>query len=330
VRRACEEGRHRITVLDALTYAGNPENLAGLEASAGYRFVHGSICDASAVASAMEGCEAVINLAAETHVDRSIRDARAFLDTNVGGVHVLLEAVRERGIRLVHVSTDEVYGSVGEGRVKEDASLSPSSPYAASKAAGDLLVYAYVRTYGVDAVVTRCGNNYGPRQFPEKLIPLLITEAMEDRDLPLYGDGLQVRDWIHVEDHCRALETILERGQRGAVYHVSAGCEVTNRDVCALVLGELGKPWSLVRHVLDRPGHDRRYALDAGRLRSELGWHPQVEFAKGLRQTVEWYRQNRGWWERVKTGSYSRYYAETYGHRLADAARPRATGKTHD
>ena len=326
VRQTCANGHDAVTVLDALTYAGNPENLAGLEISPGYRFVHGSICDADIVATAIAGCDAVVNFAAETHVDRSIRDARAFLDTNVDGVQVLMDAARERGIRFVQVSTDEVYGSIDVGRVTESHALAPSSPYAASKGAADLLVAAYVRTFGLNAVTTRCGNNYGPRQFPEKLIPLFITEAMEDRALPLYGDGLNVRDWIHVEDHCRALRLILERGATGAVYHVSAEIEVANRDLCSLILSELGKPWSLIRHVADRPGHDRRYALDASRLRGELGWEPTIGFEDGIRSTIEWYQQNRAWWARVKSGAYREYFEDMYGKRLAATAPVQETG----
>ncbi len=220
----------------------------------------------------------------------------------------------------MHVSTDEVYGSLGpDGLFSETSPLDPSSPYAASKAAADLLVGAYVRTYGIDAVITRCSNNYGPYQFPEKLIPLFVTNALDDRELPLYGDGLAVRDWIHVEDHCEAIRAVLERGSRGVVYNISAGDERINRDVSALILAHLGKPLSLVRYVEDRPGHDRRYALDATRIRTELGWSPRISFEDGLTSTIDWYIANRDWWERVRSGEYLDYYERHYGRRLAGA-----------
>jgi dTDP-glucose 4,6-dehydratase len=328
VRALVDRGRDDVVVLDALTYAGNPENLAGLEASGRYRFVHGSIGDEAVVADAIDGCDAVINVAAETHVDRSIDEPGVFLDTNVQGPRVLMDAVRARGGRFVQVSTDEVYGDLEERPpATEDSPLAPSSPYAASKAAADLLVGSYCRTYGLDAVVTRCGNNYGPRQFPEKLVPLFITNALEDRELPLYGDGLNVRDWIHVEDHCAGILAALERGRAGRIYNISAGCTLANREVCRTLLELLGKPQALVRKVADRPGHDRRYALDAGRIRAELGWKPQVPFAEGLAATVDWYRVEREWWQRVKSGEYRRFYDKLYGDRLkADRAAPPKPG----
>jgi dTDP-glucose 4,6-dehydratase len=317
VRTLVDRGRDDVVVLDALTYAGNLENLAGLEASGRFDFVHGSIRDEVAVANAIDGCDAVVNVAAETHVDRSIDEPGVFLDTNVQGPRVLMDAARARRVRFVQVSTDEVYGDIGDREpATEDSPLAPSSPYAASKAAADLLVAAYCRTYGLEAVVTRCGNNYGPRQFPEKLIPLFITNALDDRELPLYGDGLNVRDWIHVEDHCAGIIAALERGRAGWVYNISAGCTLTNRDVCRRLLDLLGKPEGLVRRVADRPGHDRRYALDAGRIRTELGWQPRIPFAEGLAATVDWYRVEREWWERVKTGEYRTFYARLYGDRL--------------
>jgi dTDP-glucose 4,6-dehydratase len=317
VRQAALEHGDRVTVLDALTYAGNLENLSGVETSPAYRFVHASICDEQAVAAAADGVDAIVNFAAETHVDRSLHTPDVFLETNVRGPRVLMDAALRAGARLVQVSTDEVYGSIeGEGRFGEDAPLAPSSPYAASKAAADLLVAAYRTSYGLDAVVTRCGNNYGPRQFPEKLIPLFITNAVANEPLPLYGDGLNVRDWIHVEDHCRAIRLVMERAPSGAIYNVSAGEERTNREICDLILGALGKPWDLVRFVEDRPGHDRRYALDASRLMHDLGWKAQVDLDEGLAATVAWYRDNRGWWERVKSGEYRRFYEQQYGRRL--------------
>jgi len=318
-----------VVVLDALTYAGNLENLAALKTAESFRFVHGSICDPDAVAAAVEGCEAVVNFAAESHVDRSLHDPDVFLETNVRGPRILMAAALRAGARFVQVSTDEVYGSLGAtGRFTESSPLAPSSPYAASKAAADLLVGAYRASYGLDAVVTRCGNNYGPRQFPEKLIPLFITNAMDDQPLPLYGDGLNVRDWIHVDDHCRAIRLVMERGMNGAVYNVSADTERTNREMCDAILRELGKSWDLVRYVADRPGHDRRYALDSSRLRQELGWKPSVELETGLRTTIDWYRENRGWWERVKSGEYRTFYERQYGTRLATATKRKPEGRS--
>jgi dTDP-glucose 4,6-dehydratase len=319
-RQAVLDHGDEVVVLDALTYAGNLENLTTLEGAKNYRFVHGSICDANVVAAAVEGCAAVVNFAAESHVDRSLQDPDVFLETNVRGPRILMAAALRAGARFVQVSTDEVYGSLGAtGRFTESSPLAPSSPYAASKAAADLLVGAYRTSYGLDAVVTRCGNNYGPRQFPEKLIPLFITNALDDQSLPLYGDGLNVRDWIHVDDHCRAIRLVMERGVDGAVYNISADTERTNREMCEAILRELGKSWGLVRYVADRPGHDRRYALDSSRLRSELGWMPSIELETGLRSVIAWYRDNRGWWERVKSGEYRTFYEKQYGARLAAA-----------
>jgi len=319
-RQAVLEHGDEVVVLDALTYAGNLENLVELKASPQFRFVHGSICDPDAVSRAIEGCGAVVNFAAESHVDRSLRDPDLFLETNVRGPRILMTAALCASARFVQISTDEVYGSLGEtGRSDEASPLAPSSPYAASKAAADLLVGAFRTSYGLDAVITRCGNNYGPRQFPEKLIPLFVTNAIDDQPLPLYGDGLNIRDWIHVEDHCRAIRVVLERGAGGAVYNISAEFERTNRAICAMVLQHLGKSWDLVRHVADRPGHDRRYALDPGRLRRELGWEPTIDLETGLAATIRWYLENRGWWERVKSGEYRRFYELQYATRLADA-----------
>jgi len=320
VRRTLEGSRDGVVVLDALTYAGNMENLAGLEASGRFRFVKGSICDATAVERAVDGCDAVVNFAAESHVDRSIDDPAIFIETNVQGPRALMEAAAKRAIRFLQVSTDEVYGSLGaDGLFTEDSPLEPSSPYAASKAAADLLVSAYRTTFGLDAVITRCGNNYGPRQFPEKLIPLFITNAMADRELPLYGDGMNVRDWIHVEDHCDAIRVVLDRGESGRIYNISATGERTNRAICDRILSVLDKPQSLVRFVADRPGHDRRYALDAQRIRTELGWRPRIDFDRGIEETVRWYAQNRSWWERIKSGEYLDYYDRMYATRLREA-----------
>jgi len=308
-----------VVTLDLLTYAGNLANLAVLEDSPRHRFVRGDVADPKAVESIMRGgFDAVVHFAAESHVDRSIEDASAFVRTNVVGTQVLLDGARHHGVsRFVHVSTDEVYGSLGrEGRFREDSPLRPTSPYAASKAAADLLVLAANRTYGFPAIVTRCSNNYGPYQFPEKIIPLFITNALEDAPLPLYGDGLHVRDWIYVEDHCAALHTILTGGRVGEIYNIGAGVELSNRELTAAILKELGKPESLVRYVADRPGHDRRYAIDATKLRGELGWAPASTHGECLAATVRWYQDNRPWWEAVKKGAYRDYFERMYRVRL--------------
>jgi dTDP-glucose 4,6-dehydratase len=263
--------------------------------------------------------DAVINFAAESHVDRSILDPEAFLVTGVIGVHVLLEACRAATTRprFLQVSTDEVYGHIETGTAAEDAPLAPRSPYAAAKAAGELLVHSYVVTHGVDAVVTRGANTYGPYHHPEKLIPLFITNALDDRPLPLYGDGLQRRDWLYVADHAAAIDFVLRHGDGGATYNVAGDAERTNRDVAALLLDRLGKPWSLVREVEDRPGHDRRYAMDGARLR-ELGWRPSVAFEDGLGSTIEWYRANEAWWRAARSGDWDDWYERQYGRRLAN------------
>jgi dTDP-glucose 4,6-dehydratase len=267
-----------------------------------------------------EKVDAIVNFAAETHVDRSLLDSAPFLRTNVDGTRVLLDGAYRLGIaRFLQVSTDEVYGSLGpsDPPFTEEHPLQPNSPYAASKAAADLLVRAYHKSYGVPALITRCGNNYGPYQFPEKFLPLFITNALEDRPLPLYGDGLQIRDWIHVEDHARALLQVLENGRIGETYNVSAGGEQTNLHMAQWVLSLMGKPASLLRSVTDRPGHDRRYGIDASKLRRELGWQPRIALDSGLRATIEWYQAQRGWWERIKSGEYRNYYAQQYAARLA-------------
>ncbi len=312
----------RITVLDKLTYAGNETNLAPVvedaEQAARFRFVRGDIADAALVGELVADVDAIVNAAAETHVDRSILDPQAFLVTNVLGVHALLEAVRaqDRPIRFVQVSTDEVYGSVAEGQSTEDDRLRPRSPYAASKAAGELLVRSYHVTYGLDAVVTRGSNTYGPYHHPEKLIPLFITNALDDRPLPLYGDGLQRRDWLHVTDHAAAIDFVLRHAPAGETYNVAGGTEMANRDTVALLLELLGKPWSLVRHVEDRPGHDRRYAMDGTKL-AALGWTPRVAFAEGLANTVAWFRQHEAWWRAARDDDWDAYYERQYGRRLA-------------
>jgi len=309
----------RVVNLDKLTYAGNPENLADLAGHPGYRFAHGDIADGTLVGQLLreERVEAVMHLAAESHVDRSILAPAVFIETNVRGTQVLLEAVRELGVRrFVHVSTDEVYGSLGpEGLFTEETPLAPTSPYSASKAGSDLLALAYARTFQLPVVVTRCSNNYGPYQFPEKLIPLMIANALRDLPLPVYGDGQNVRDWIHVEDHCRGLLAALERGRAGEVYNFGAASERKNLQIVRLVLERLGKPESLIRHVTDRPGHDRRYAIDSAKAARELGWAPRRKFEEALADTVTWYLDHRPWWERILSGEYTRYYAQQYGGR---------------
>jgi dTDP-glucose 4,6-dehydratase len=315
----------RITVLDKLTYAGNEANLAPVrsdsEQAARLQFVRGDIADRAAVEPLVAGADAVVNFAAESHVDRSILDPEAFLVTGVIGVHVLLEAVRaqERPIRFVQVSTDEVYGSVERGHSKETDALAPRSPYAAAKAAGELLARSYAVTYGTDVVVTRGSNTYGPYQHPEKLIPLFVTNAIDDQPLPLYGDGRQRRDWLHVADHAGAVDHVLRHGASGEVYNIPGGTELENVEVVRLLLERLGKPWSLVRRVEDRPGHDRRYAMDGSRL-AALGWTNRVTFVDGLAATVEWFRANDAWWRAIKTGDWSSYYDRQYGARLANSS----------
>jgi dTDP-glucose 4,6-dehydratase len=306
--------------LDALTYAGNLENLAEVEDDPRYTFVHGDITDVDAMLRLFDGHkpDAVMHLAAESHVDRSILDASAFIRTNVTGTQVLLDIARaqDKPVRFLHVSTDEVYGSLGEtGYFTEETPLAPNSPYSASKAGSDLLVRAAFHTHGMDVVTTRCSNNYGPYQFPEKLIPLMIVNAMEDAELPVYGDGMNVRDWLYVRDHARALIAVLEGGKAGEVYNIGGHNEKPNIEIVRTILSELGKPESLIRFVTDRPGHDRRYAIDAGKIERELGWTPEHTFEEALPKTVEWYRNHPEWTERVRTGAYREYYEQQYGAR---------------
>ena len=320
----------RITVLDNLTYAGNRANLKSVEddpeQASRFGFIAGDIAEPTTVDPLARDVDAIVNFAAESHVDRSILDPELFLRTGVIGVHVLLEALRretERAAagersrpRMVQVSTDEVYGSVDSGFSDETTAFEPRSPYAAAKAAGDLLVNSYFSTYGLDVVVTRGSNTYGPYQHPEKLVPLFLTNALDDQELPLYGDGLQRRDWLHVSDHADAIDFVLRNGQAGQAYNVPGGCERTNREIVKLLLDSLGKPWSLVRSVEDRLGHDRRYAMDGARLAS-LGWTPSVVVEEGLRDTVDWYRANEDWWREARAGSWLGYYERQYGSRLA-------------
>jgi dTDP-glucose 4,6-dehydratase len=314
----------RITVLDKLTYAGNEANLAPVrddpEMAGRFRFVRGDIADPEVVAPIVAEADAILNFAAESHVDRSILDPEAFLRTGVIGVHVLLEAARAAAHRprLVQVSTDEVYGSVEQGHSVETDALAPRSPYAAAKAAGEQLVRSYVVTYGLDAVITRGSNTYGPYHHPEKLIPLFITNAIDDQPLPLYGDGLQRRDWLYVADHAGGIDHVLRRGMAGEIYNIPGGVEMANRDVVRLLLERLGKPWSLVRHVEDRPGHDRRYAMDGSKL-AALGWRPATSFEEGLARTVDWFVANEPWWRAARSGDWDAYYERQYGSRLRSA-----------
>jgi dTDP-glucose 4,6-dehydratase len=313
-----------ITVLDKLTYAGNLANLEpvrlGRERAGRLRFVAGDIADPAVVGPLVDEADAVLNFAAESHVDRSILDPEAFLRTGVIGVHVLLEAVRrqDRPVRFLQVSTDEVYGTLGpdEALWTESSRLAPRSPYAAAKAAGELLAGSYTATYGVDTVITRGSNTYGPYQHPEKLIPLMVTNALHDEPLPMYGDGDQRRDWLNVSDHARGVDFVLRHGASGEAYNLPGGTELPNREVIRRLLDHLGKPWSLVRSVPDRPGHDRRYAMDGAKL-AALGWTPHVPFEVGLPETLDWYAANEAWWTAVKDGDWDAYYQRQYGERLA-------------
>jgi len=314
------KGSESIVVVDSLTYAGNLESLAPVENNDSFHFVKADITDADAMQQIFETHkpQAVVHFAAESHVDRSISGPRVFTETNVLGTQVLLDASRTQGVeRFVMVSTDEVYGSLGkEGLFTESSPLKPSSPYSASKAAADLLALAYSHTYGLDVMVTRCSNNYGPLQFPEKLIPLMVINALHDEPLPVYGDGMQVRDWIHVLDHNAAVDAVLEKGKSGEVYNIGAENERANVDIVRHILKHLDKPETLIRNVADRPGHDRRYAIDPTKIERELGWKPAKDPKVALDETIDWYVNNREWWERVRSGDYQTYYAKQYANRL--------------
>jgi len=303
----------RVTVLDKLTYAGNPANLEDLKGNPRYVFLKGDIASKTDVERAMEGgVDILMNFAAETHVDRSIGDPEGFIRTDIYGAYTLLEAARERKVKaFVQISTDEVYGSVASGQSRETDALMPSNPYSASKAAADRLAYSYFATYRLPVFISRASNNFGPRQYPEKVIPLFVTNALSDEPLPLYGDGQNVRDWLYVTDHCAALDVMLERGTPGEVYNIGGGSERRNIEITEMILDRLGKPRTLLRHVQDRPGHDRRYALDCSRIKA-LGWSPRVRFEEGLERTVSWYAENRAWWQPIKTGDYLSYYRAHY------------------
>jgi dTDP-glucose 4,6-dehydratase len=313
---------HTIINLDKLTYAGNLENLRDLEGLPSYAFVKGDICDKKLVQDI--DFDAIINFAAESHVDRSILDAYPFLQTNVIGTQSLLEAAKKRNCRMLHVSTDEVYGSIRQGLFTENSPISPNSPYAASKASSDLLVRAYHETFGMDLIVTRCSNNYGPYQFPEKLIPLVISHALQGKAIPVYGDGQNVRDWIHVLDHCKAVDRIFHSAKAGEVYNIGGRNEQKNIDIIKSLLtaiaGKTGMDrdglFKLITFVTDRPGHDRRYAIDPAKIETNIGWRPETGFEQGLAGTVDWYLANRPWWNRIISGEYREYYKNQYGDRL--------------
>lgn len=308
---------YHVTVLDKLTYAGNLDNLLDVQDNPRYRFVKGDICDQPLVDELVPQCQVVVNFAAESHVDRSLLDPGAFLRTDVQGTYVLLEAARCHGVELfLQVSTDEVYGSIPEGSFLEADPLSPSSPYAASKAGGDLLALAYHTSFGLPVIITRSSNNFGPYQYPEKFIPLFITNAIDSEPLPIYGDGLQVRDWLYVLDNCRAIDLVIHEGSPGEVYNIGAGNEWVNIEVAKLILRLLGKPKDLMRHVTDRPGHDRRYSVDCTKVRA-LGWAPSRSHEAAMEESVQWYLDNQWWWRKIKSGEFMAYYRQNYGERLA-------------
>ncbi len=324
-----EHPDYDIVVLDKLTYAGNLTSLKYVQQNSRFRFVQMDICDPN-VREILRGADAVVNFAAESHVDRSIEDASAFVHSNVEGAFRLLETSRQECVsRFVQISTDEVYGSLGpEGAFTESTPLTPRSPYAATKAAADLLVLAAVHTHRAPAIVTRCSNNYGPYQFPEKFIPLMIAQAMAGQRLSVYGDGKNVRDWIHVEDHCRAIDLILHRGRDGEVYNIGGECEMENLEVARRILDAVDRPHNLIQFITDRPGHDRRYAMNCSKLKSEIGWQPHWAFAAGLSDTIRWYRENQSWLDEVRSGAYRSYFARHYEDRdrtLAGYSISRAT-----
>ena len=320
VRHLLASYDYQIVNLDKLTYAGNLDNLRDVQDDPRYRFVQGDICDSELVSGLMANVDAVVSFAAESHVDRSLEDPGAFIQTDVYGIYVLLEAARQVNIqRFLHISTDEVYGqSLGDQRFTESAPFRPRSPYAASKAGGELQCHAFVETYGLPVIVARPANNIGPGQYPEKAVPLFVTNALDDQPLPLYGQGLQVRDRLYVDDHCEALDLLLHRGEVGEAYNISADNERTNIDVAETILEMLEKPKSLIRFVEDRLGHDQRYHMDSQKIRA-LGWSPQHDFPAAMEKTVAWYRDNRWWWEKIKAGEFRDYYQRMYGRRLAEA-----------
>lgn len=306
-----------VTNIDKLTYAGNLENLKDVENDPRYHFIKGDIADREFVNKLLwQGFDVIVNFAAESHVDRSILNPSPFIETNIIGTQALLEGIKQYGVeKFIQVSTDEVYGSVEEDKFTEDSPLLPNSPYAASKANADLLCRAYFKTYNLPVLITRCSNNYGPFQFPEKLVPLVITNALEGKEVPIYGDGLNARDWIHVEDHRRTLDLVIQQGKPGEIYNIGANNEKTNLELVKFILDIMGKPQSLMKFVADRPGHDRRYALDTSKIGRELGWKPGISFEEGMRKTIQWYIQNEPWWQRIKGGEYAEYYRRMYSQR---------------
>jgi len=318
IRHILAAGRdYSVVNYDKLTYAGNLANLESVASDPHYRFVKGDICDTASVEEAMSGCDAVVHFAAESHVDRSIYEPAASIETNVKGTFILLQVARQLGVqRFVHISTDEVYGEMRPGAfADEDSPVEPSSPYSSSKAASDLLVRSFVRTYNFPAVITRSSNNYGPYQFPEKFLPLMITNALDDKPLPIYGDGQQQRDWLHVEDNCRGILAVLERGRLGEVYNIGGLDVVDNLTMAKRLLEAMGKPESLLTYVKDRPGHDRRYALRCGKMEKHLGWKPSIPLQDGLRQTIDWYQRQTAWLAAVRDGNYRSYYEQYYENR---------------
>lgn len=314
-----EHPDYQIVNVDALTYAGNLENLKSVENYTNHTFIKADITDAKAMNSLIsQEVDVIVNFAAESHVDRSILEPDVFVKTNVLGTQVLLEAAHKHHIqKFVQISTDEVYGTLGEtGLFTEETPLQPNSPYSASKAGGDLLVRAYHETFGLQVNITRCSNNYGPYQFPEKLIPLMISNALADEALPVYGDGLNIRDWLYVEDHCSAIDLVIHQGRDGEVYNIGGNNERTNLQIVRTILQQLGKPGSLIKHVKDRPGHDRRYGIDPTKAIQELGWEPKHSFETGIRETIRWYLDNKDWWTRIQSGTYRDYYMKQYSERL--------------
>jgi dTDP-glucose 4,6-dehydratase len=315
IRHMLSKYPYSIINLDKLTYAGNLENLKEIENDSRYTFIKGDIVNKADIEKVFSSeIDIVINFAAESHVDRSIMDPDAFIKTNIIGTFNLLETVKKGRVkRFIQVSTDEVYGSLGkEGKFREDTPLTPNSPYSASKASADMLAMAYYKTYRTPVMITRCSNNYGPYQFPEKLIPLVITNALVDMELPVYGDGMNIRDWIHVLDHCEAIDIVLHKGESGNVYNIGAENERTNIEIVKLILNILGKPETLIKYVKDRPGHDRRYAIDSTKIKKELGFKTKVGFKMGMEETVAWYIENKSWWKRIKSGEYLKYYNKMY------------------
>ncbi|MCK9582164.1 MAG: dTDP-glucose 4,6-dehydratase [Endomicrobiales bacterium] len=303
----------KIVNLDKLTYAGNLENLRNVEKNPRYKFVKGDICNTNMVNKLVKNCDAIINFAAETHVDKSILEAGSFLNTDVFGTYTLLEAAKKHKIKkYIQISTDEVYGSIERGSFTESSPLLPNSPYSSAKASGDLLSRSYFTTFGLPVIVTRASNNFGPYQYPEKLIPLFVTNTIENKPLPLYGDGKNVRDWLFVQDHCSAVYTVLQKGVPGQIYNIGGGNEVTNIQITKEILNMLDRPQSLIKPIKDRPGHDRRYSVNCSKIKKELGWKPQANFKQALKETIEWYVANKHWWEKLKNKSFNAYYKKQY------------------